>query len=53
MQFPLATVASGLLTSTSLKLYAPCHDTHWEASTVELEQIREYLGAPWIDAVPN
>ncbi len=33
-----------------MRLYATCHDVHWDASAVELEQIREYFGASGIGA---
>jgi hypothetical protein len=26
-------------------LFAPCHGAHWTASAMELEQIRDYVGA--------
>jgi hypothetical protein len=36
-----------------MRLYAPCHEVFWDASVLELEQIREYLGASWIGETPN
>lgn len=50
-EFPIADVASALLLRrNTLHLYASCHDYYWAASQWELQQIREYLGAPWLDA---
>ena len=49
-EFPVALIAIGLLQGNSVKLHAPCHDLHWNASQVELQQIREYLGAAWLAA---
>jgi hypothetical protein len=48
--FPVALIATALIEGTNIRLYASCHNQWWDASKVELEQIREYLGAPWIDA---
>jgi hypothetical protein len=42
-------VASGLITENRIRLFAPCHEVAWDASPVELEQIREYLGSAWLD----
>jgi hypothetical protein len=49
-EFPVAEVALALMTRrNSLHLYAPCHGRLWRASLIEIQQIREYLGAPWLD----
>ena len=38
----------GALTNGNpVRLYATCHDQHWNATELEPEQIREYLGAIW------
>jgi|SRR5882724_411541 len=42
---PIATLTRGLLTGKSIRLYAACHDKYWDATSVEKEQLREYLGA--------
>jgi hypothetical protein len=49
VEFPVDIVAAGLLTG-SLVLVTPCHEVAWDASGVELEQIREYLGFAWLDS---
>jgi len=49
-EFPVAQIAAALLEFTEIRLYASCHEQVWEASPLEVQQIREYLGAPWIDA---
>jgi hypothetical protein len=49
-EFPVAEVAVALMTKRKdLRLYAPCHGHRWSASPEELHQIREYLGAPWLE----
>ena len=49
-EFPVSIVADALVKGTKITLYAYCHDAIWDASELELEQIREYLGAVWLDA---
>jgi len=45
-EFPVAEVAAALLApTTTLRLYARCHEYHWTAHPAELAQIREYLAA--------
>ena len=48
--FPVATVANALIQRNKIRLYSDCHGVAWYASTIEMEQIREYLGAPWLEA---
>jgi hypothetical protein len=43
--FPVAEVAAALLSGGGLMLIAACHQYAWSATSTELEQIREYLGA--------
>jgi hypothetical protein len=50
-EYSIADVANALLSrGNSLHLHASCHDYYWAASQWELQQIREYLGAPWLNA---
>lgn len=49
-EFSVAEVASALIEGRGLHLHADCHRQSWVANELELEQIREYLGAPWLDA---
>jgi hypothetical protein len=52
-EYPVADVASALLNrSVGLKLYTPCHDYRWTASQLELQQVREYMGA-WLTTAPD
>ncbi len=47
-EYPVAEVAAALLSPTStLRLYARCHEFHWNARPAELAQIREYFSA-WV-----
>jgi hypothetical protein len=50
-ELPIADVANALLVRGHiLQLFVSCHEYSWAASQLELQQIREYLGAPWLDA---
>jgi hypothetical protein len=40
-----ATVSLVLRSGEPLELTSPCHGSEWQASTCEMEQIREYLWA--------
>ena len=44
-ELPVAQIAEALITGSSIRLHANCHDVHWDATELEIEQIREYLGA--------
>ena len=44
-EFPLDEVADALQKGSDISLVATCHDVVWTATELELEQIREYLGA--------
>jgi hypothetical protein len=33
------------MVGSSIRLHAGCHDVYWDASELEAEQIRSYLGA--------
>jgi hypothetical protein len=48
-EMPVAVVATGLIRATRIRLFADCHGTSWDASALEIEQIREYLGSSWVD----
>jgi hypothetical protein len=52
-ELPVATVAEALLNRGPIMLNTRCHDASWSATPIEIEQIREYLGAPWLDALTN
>ena len=44
-ELPVALVAEALIVGSSIRLHASCHDVNWDATKLEVEQIREYLGA--------
>jgi hypothetical protein len=47
---PIGVAAAALISGRPVRLYASCHDVYWDAHHSEIEQIREYMGAPWLDA---
>lgn len=49
-EFPVALVAIALIQWNNIRLHAGCHDVYWNASRREVEQIREYLGAPGLNS---
>jgi hypothetical protein len=49
-EYPISIVADALLRGANISLAAPCHGLIWNASPLELGQIREYLGFVWLDA---
>ena len=44
-ELPVAVIAEALIMGSSIRLHASCHDVCWDATELEVEQIREYLGA--------
>jgi hypothetical protein len=44
-ELPVAVIAEALIMGSSIRLHANCHDVHWDATELEIEQIRQYLGA--------
>ncbi len=44
-ELPVAQIAEALIMGSSIRLHAGCHDVYWDATELEIEQIREYLGA--------
>jgi hypothetical protein len=44
-ELPVALIAEALMVGSSIRLHASCHDVYWDATELEIEQIREYLGA--------
>jgi DNA-binding IclR family transcriptional regulator len=49
-EYPVATLAAALLNHGPIVLHSNCHDVSWAATEIEVEQIREYLGAPWLES---
>jgi hypothetical protein len=48
-QLPLTTIGNALRNGERLQVSAQCHPRSWEASELEMVQIREYLGAALSD----
>lgn len=48
-RLPVATVAEALIQHHGVMLRTACHPQEWQASSTEMHQIREYLGAACID----
>jgi hypothetical protein len=44
-ELPVALIAEALIMESSIRLHASCHDVYWDATELEVEQIREYLSA--------
>jgi hypothetical protein len=42
---PVALIAEALIVRSSIRLHAGCHDVYWDATELQVEQIREYLRA--------
>jgi hypothetical protein len=47
--FRISDIAVALVESRKIQLYANCHARSWDASDAEQDQIREYLGAVWLN----
>ena len=41
----IGAVAAALISGRAVRLYAVCHDVYWDAHHIEIEQLREYMGA--------
>ncbi len=52
-EFPADVVEDALVRGSDICLVATCHDVIWDASALELEQIREYVGAMRSAAQPS
>src|ERR1700691_161471 len=50
LSFRISVVADALKTG-DIRLYANCHIASWHASEAELETIREFLDATWIESL--
>ena len=44
-ELPVALIAEALMARSSIRLHVGCHNVYWDATEVEVEQIREYLRA--------
>jgi hypothetical protein len=50
-ELPVATIAEALIQHAPITLRAGCHQVSWRANAIEVEQIREYLGASWLEDI--
>ncbi len=50
---PIIVVVTALTRWNRMLLRALCHEEAWDATPAELEAIREYLGAAWIEQHRN
>ena len=46
--FTISEVALAIINNRRIQLHAVCHDATWDASDIEMQQIREYLGSVWL-----
>lgn len=44
-EMPVGQIAEALIAGLPIRLHTNYHDVYWDATQVEIEQIREYLGA--------
>jgi hypothetical protein len=42
-RMPMTVIERALSVGAAIHLRATCHDVHWEASALEVEQIRQYF----------
>ena len=49
-EFSSIVVATALLKWNNMNLYVPCHLGSWDATKLDLQRIREYVGEPWLEA---
>jgi two-component system, LuxR family, sensor kinase FixL len=47
--FQIADVIGALINSRRIRLYAICHDAAWDATDVEMRQLRKYVDMAWPD----
>jgi two-component system, LuxR family, sensor kinase FixL len=47
--FQIVDVIGALINSRKIRLYAICHDAQWDATDVEMRQLREYVDGAWLD----
>ena len=50
VEYRSADIVGALINGRPVHLYAECHERSWRASYIEMQQIRGYLGATWLDA---
>jgi hypothetical protein len=44
-KFSIGLITEALIAGSTIRLHATCHNLYWDANELEVEQIREYLGA--------
>jgi hypothetical protein len=45
VKFSIGLITEALIAGSTIRLHANCHNVYWNANELEVEQIREYLGA--------
>jgi len=50
VQFTILVVVTGLTRWNNMRLHSDCHDCAWDAGKSELTDIRNFLGARWIES---
>ena len=45
----IADLVAALVNSRKIRLYAICHDASWDATDVEMQQLREYVDVVLLD----
>ena len=48
-ELPVSDVADALIRQESIRLHAPCHRSGWDATSTQMEQLREYMAAVRVD----
>ena len=48
--FPVLVVATALTAWYQMRLHCDCHRTEWDATVVEIQSMRTFLGKDWLDA---
>jgi hypothetical protein len=48
-ELPVIVAAEALIKNEGVQLGAPCHHGNWMASPTEMQQLREYIGALFVN----
>jgi hypothetical protein len=48
--FPVLVIVTAITRQDHLRLYSACHDISWDASNFEMQAVRQFLGAEWIES---
>jgi hypothetical protein len=50
---PFTFAAEALIRGKNIRLHSSCHDKWWDASSFEVERLRDYIGALAVAAQPE